>query len=245
MRHIHLQVGQQVVVTGGEGEGERIEDQVGWLQPVPVHRQVMDAVGDLHLPLPRPGLALQARFDARESAVATSGDYMQPFTADSSQHHILDPRTGRSAPDLASSTVAAPNAMMAAEMAVIRLTHVADLPSPEELVRKLQSTPPPPMPGGGQPLPSGTGSGPVGTASAVARSGGQSGGAQAAPAHAPDTALARFPTFDHVVELIRAHREVQLLIEVEKYVRLARYEPGRIEFEPAPGAPPGLAQRGP
>jgi DNA polymerase-3 subunit gamma/tau len=30
-----------------------------------------------------------------------------------------------------------PNAMMAAEMAVIRLTHVADLPTPEELVRKL------------------------------------------------------------------------------------------------------------
>ncbi len=41
---------------------------------------------------------------------------------------------------------AAPNAMMAAEMAVIRLTHVADLPSPEELIRKLQSTPPPSAP---------------------------------------------------------------------------------------------------
>ena len=32
---------------------------------------------------------------------------------------------------------AAPNPMMAAEMAIIRLTHVADLPSPEELVRRL------------------------------------------------------------------------------------------------------------
>ena len=31
----------------------------------------------------------------------------------------------------------APNAMMAAEMAIIRLTHVAELPSPEELVRRL------------------------------------------------------------------------------------------------------------
>ena len=36
--------------------------------------------------------------------------------------------------------------MMAAEMAVIRLTHVADLPSPEELVRRLQDAPPPPQP---------------------------------------------------------------------------------------------------
>ena len=37
----------------------------------------------------------------------------------------------------------APNSMMAAEMAIIRLTHVAELPSPEELIRKLQDTPPP------------------------------------------------------------------------------------------------------
>jgi hypothetical protein len=42
--------------------------------------------------------------------------------------------------------------MMAAEMAVIRLTHVADLPDPETLVKKLQSQPaPPPSPGGGVP----------------------------------------------------------------------------------------------
>ncbi|MBE3640498.1 DNA polymerase III subunit gamma/tau, partial [Mangrovicoccus algicola] len=52
---------------------------------------------------------------------------------------------------------AAPNAMMAAEMAVIRLTHVADLPPPDDLIRKLQSMPaaPPaadgPGPAGGAP----------------------------------------------------------------------------------------------
>ncbi len=44
----------------------------------------------------------------------------------------------------------APNAMMAAEMAVIRLTHVADLPPPEELVRRLTdegaAAPPRPRP---------------------------------------------------------------------------------------------------
>ena len=38
----------------------------------------------------------------------------------------------------------APNAMMAAEMAIIRLTHVADLPSPEELLRKLNNSTPAP-----------------------------------------------------------------------------------------------------
>ena len=45
------------------------------------------------------------------------------------------------------------------------------------------------------------------------------------------------------MELIRANRDVQLLIEVETGIRLARYEPGRIEFEPAPGATQGLAQK--
>ena len=37
---------------------------------------------------------------------------------------------------------AAPSALMAAEMAVIRLTHAADLPTPEDLVRRLQDAAP-------------------------------------------------------------------------------------------------------
>jgi thiamine biosynthesis lipoprotein len=38
---------------------------------------------------------------------------MQPFTADLSQHHIIDPRTGYSSPELASVTVTAPSVMLA------------------------------------------------------------------------------------------------------------------------------------
>ncbi len=150
---------------------------------------------------------------------------------------------------------AAPNAMMAAEMAIIRLTHVADLPSPEELVRKLQDTPPPPSPpnGGGyaggtgtgqtnaQGGPMGGGSAPVhGAPTAHGRSGG---GAVTALAVQDETLLAKYPTFEHVVELIRQQRDVKLLVEVETGVRLASYSPGRIEFEPAPKAPRDLAQR--
>jgi thiamine biosynthesis lipoprotein len=70
---------------------------------------------------PRPGLALQARFDARNSSAATSGDYMQPFTPDYSQHHIVDPRTGYSPPELASSTVVAPDAATADALATLTL----------------------------------------------------------------------------------------------------------------------------
>jgi len=70
---------------------------------------------------PRSSLALQARFDARNRAVATSGDYMQPYTADLSEHHIVDPRTGHSAPELASSTVIAPDAATADALATLTM----------------------------------------------------------------------------------------------------------------------------
>ena len=56
---------------------------------------------------------LLAKFSLNNQAAATSGDYMQPFTADMRQHHILDPRTGYSAPELASVTIKAPSAMLA------------------------------------------------------------------------------------------------------------------------------------
>jgi DNA polymerase-3 subunit gamma/tau len=136
----------------------------------------------------------------------------------------------------------APNPMMAAEMAIIRLTHVAELPSPEELVRRLSE--PAPAPAASAPAPSPGGNGARGggpAAQAVAAS-----AAVAAPAPAPLPAagpLARFERFEDVVALVRARRDVSLLVEIETGVRLARYAPGRIEFEPADGAAPDLAQR--
>ncbi|MBU3260218.1 DNA polymerase III subunit gamma/tau [Roseovarius sp. PS-C2] len=149
----------------------------------------------------------------------------------------------------------APNAMMAAEMAVIRLTHVADLPSPEELVRKLRDTPAPPAPG-----PGGGGGGGVSGGAQGHGTQAQGGPTGPAPTHpgpsgpsasgngqalalAQDTALMHYPTFEHVVELIRTQRDVKLLVEVETHVRLASYRPGRIEFQPTPNAPQDLSQR--
>lgn len=46
-------------------------------------------------------------------AVATSGDYMQAFSEDLSNHHIIDPRTGFSPPELSSATVVAPTVALA------------------------------------------------------------------------------------------------------------------------------------
>ncbi|MBO9428932.1 DNA polymerase III subunit gamma/tau [Sulfitobacter sp. R18_1] len=142
---------------------------------------------------------------------------------------------------------AAPNAMMAAEMAVIRLTHVADLPSPEELVRKLQNSSPPPAPGpvgGGNGAAQGsTGAQAVQQAQQRMASNPGQQGQTTALAQDLNAALARFPTFEHVVELIRVNRDVKLLVEVETCVQLAAYQPGRIEFVPTDDAPRDLAQR--
>ena len=142
----------------------------------------------------------------------------------------------------------APNAMMAAEMAVIRLTHVADLPDPETLVKKLQSqAAPPPAPGGmsgGAPAGGnygGTVHAPMMAATqAPMRGPSMMGGQAMALAQAPVLAL---PTFQHVVDLIRDKRDMLLLKEVEDGVKLVRYAPGRIEFQPSPLARPDLAAR--
>ena len=137
----------------------------------------------------------------------------------------------------------APNAMMAAEMAVIRLTHVADLPDPETLVKKLMSQAAPARPTGG--APAGGGGGMVHGAlrmapSAPMRGPTMQGGQALAVA---ESQLVIYASFAQVVELIGEKRDMRLLVEVEEGVKLAKYAPGRIEFEPAAGAKADLAAR--
>ncbi len=147
---------------------------------------------------------------------------------------------------------AAPNAMMAAEMAIIRLTHVAELPSPEELVRKLQDMPPaPPTDGGGGGAAS-NGNGSTQATSSVAVTGTISsgptamiagGGQVTQPQEQAETALTRFTEFTHVIELIKSRRDVKLLVEVENFLRLVKYSPGRIEFQLTEDAPQDFVSR--
>ena len=136
----------------------------------------------------------------------------------------------------------APSALMAAEMAVIRLTHLADLPAPDDLVRRLSDAAPHETRGAPAPAPSASAvtaraaprmdaPRPAATTEATAR----------APEAAPDP-LARYARFADVVALIDARKDIGLLVQVEQGVRLVSYAPGRIEFAPAPGAPADLAQ---
>jgi DNA polymerase-3 subunit gamma/tau len=124
----------------------------------------------------------------------------------------------------------------AAEMAIIRLCHAADLPGPEEALKALQKGQPvpgsnaPASPGGGTSAPSGGGA--AATARALKPQ------ASAQPAAAPT-----LQSFEDVMGLIEARRDVALKLDVERFVRPISFRPGAITFEPAPGAPGNLQQR--
>jgi len=126
--------------------------------------------------------------------------------------------------------------LVAADMVLVRIGFAADLPTPDEALRKLavmtsglaQEGPRPHDAGGAARGPTA-----AATASlAVARTPQQ-------VAAGPSIALARF---EDVVALAGRHRDIQMKLALERDVRLVRFERGRIEFSTAPGASPQLAQ---
>ena len=131
----------------------------------------------------------------------------------------------------------APDAAAAAEMALIRLCYAADLPGPEEALKALrEGTPPSGLSGGvptGSPSPGG-GSGGGGTSTAYAPRQMPAAQAQSAPTLA---------SFEDVVRLIDARRDLGLKLDVERYMRPIAFRPGAITFESVPGAPSNLAGR--
>jgi DNA polymerase III subunit gamma/tau len=124
-----------------------------------------------------------------------------------------------------------PRPLASAEMVLIRLAYAADLPSPEDALRKLAE------------------SGEAARLSPATPSRGPSGGASAAlraePRLAPRAAPAAGPTlarFEDVVALAKAKRDIQLQAALESDVRLLRFEPGSIAFTLVEGASPQVAQ---
>ncbi|MDB5495476.1 MAG: dnaX, partial [Phenylobacterium sp.] len=131
----------------------------------------------------------------------------------------------------------------AADMAIIRVAYAAELPGPEEALKRLQDGQPQGGPAGGGPSGGGGGGGAPtssgsGGAAAVARSPNPQ--MQVQPAKDPAVSL---QTFEDMMALIDARRDISLKLDVERYVRPISFRPGAIEYEPAPGAPANLAQR--
>ena len=139
----------------------------------------------------------------------------------------------------------APNSMMAAEMAIIRITHVSDLPSPGELVKKLTNSQPNntvvKKESSEGPTTNTTSSNYIQSQSKETNSTSIDG--NTALALDAETLALQYPTFESVLEIIRKFRDMKLLIDVENSIRLSSYLPGRIEFTPTEDAPKDLAQR--
>lgn len=141
-----------------------------------------------------------------------------------------------------------PRPLAAADMVLIRIAFAADLPSPEEALRRLAN-----QPGGGDSAPARAPSGGGGGTSALARAPqvtqsqtapAQSYAPQAAaraqtvPSAAPRVQLARF---EDLVALSQVNRDIQLRMALERDMRLVRFEQGSIEFSLVPGASPQIA----
>ena len=134
----------------------------------------------------------------------------------------------------------APQPVAAVEMALIRLCYAADLPSPEEALKALERGEAPTGLAPAQKSAPPTGGG--GGAARAASGGGAMAQPSLRPVSQPEGA-ALLQTFDDVVKLIDAKRDVTLKLDVERFVRLVDFKPGVISFEPAPGAPANLSQR--
>ena len=129
----------------------------------------------------------------------------------------------------------APLPLQAAEMVLIRLAHASDLPTPGELVKRLQAQ-----------GTSGPVAGPV-AGPQPAREGAdpapQASEATLAPTAQPCSPATEPRSLADVVALARARREGILAGHLAGDLHLVRFEPGRIEFRPTAGAPRDLAGR--
>jgi DNA polymerase-3 subunit gamma/tau len=151
----------------------------------------------------------------------------------------------------------APSPLQAAEMVLVRLAYVADLPSPADLIRSLDGAPATtaasstiaPVPRGAPAL--------TGAPSFEKSAGGGSAIGSLAmrdpellargPAPATAAPQAQLPpqpqSFLQVVELFEKHHEALLRAQLWAHVHLVRFEQGRIELRPTEAAPRELPNK--
>ena len=133
----------------------------------------------------------------------------------------------------------APRPLAAADMVLVRLACAADLPTPDEALRRLAGGPQP-SPDRAPALPAAAPAFPASQASRPPSSGGQAAlRPRAEPA--PTTAAVTLRRFEDVVAMAQSRRDIQLKTALERDVRPVRFEPGTIELELAPNASPTLA----
>ena len=151
----------------------------------------------------------------------------------------------------------APSAIQAAEMVLVRLAYVADLPAPAELVRTAAAPSSAPRPGHGNgaavapvvsaaaPVPEAAAPRPA-SGAALRLAPNTAAEPQPGLAPMPDGSVERDPvpqSFAEVLALFDKRREALLRSHLWSHLHLVHFEPGRIEFRPAADAPRDLANR--
>ncbi len=140
----------------------------------------------------------------------------------------------------------APQPQTALEMLLVRLCYAADLPSPADLIERIEKGGgTPSAPRGGAPA-AGTGNG--GSTAAGRPIDGPSGPPSDGPraSLAPQLTPSELPsptTFQGVVELVAERKEAVLQSHLINECHLVRFEPGRIELRPTERAPANLANQ--
>ena len=137
----------------------------------------------------------------------------------------------------------APSPIMAAEMIIIRLTHAADLPPTEDLIKKIESE----LQGANKGKNLETPSKNMG-AQAISHENYQpkqnnASNLKIAPAADEGIGIFSYTKFEDILEVVKQNRDVKLLVDIENGLRLVTYRPGYIEFTPTEFAPANLAQR--
>lgn len=122
----------------------------------------------------------------------------------------------------------------AAEMVLIRLCHVADMPTPGDLVRRLTTSSPSSAPNGG---------GVRAVANGAAMLTTEPTPIQSAPAQPASDPAPRLSTFREVVALVGERKEATLHSHLLHSVNLVRFAPPVIELRPQPDAPRDLSSR--
>jgi DNA polymerase III subunit gamma/tau len=147
----------------------------------------------------------------------------------------------------------APSPIQAAEMVLVRLAYVADQPPPAELVRLLQAgdagadraAAPPPARTAAPSTPA-VARPTAGGALPVRADLREPAAAREISAPTPPVAAANAPmpqSFAEVLALFDERREAVMRSHLVSHLHLVHFEPGRIEFRPAEGAPRDLANR--
>jgi DNA polymerase-3 subunit gamma/tau len=130
--------------------------------------------------------------------------------------------------------------LQAADMVLVRLAYAADMPTPGDVLKQLGQGAAASAPAASAPA-SAPPRGPVASVAAPAPRASAVAARPAVAAPAPAAPGAAIASFEALVALAESKRDIRLKVALESEVRLVRFEPGRIEFELAPGGARDLA----